>query len=109
MEFALIGKLIVEATAAAAVLVAALLFLKDRRAARAAELGDRAAERASLLGLVENAIGHNTSALEANTKEQRAATKAIARLASGLDVLAERLAARPCLREQKNKGANHER
>jgi len=49
MEYALVGKFIVEAVAAAAVLVAAVLFLRDRRASRADELGDRAAERAALL------------------------------------------------------------
>ena len=97
MEYALIGKLVVEAVAAAAVLAAALLFLRDRRAARADELGDRAAERAALLKLVDNAIAHNTAAIEANTRGQQAAAEALARLAATLDDLAAHLASRPCL------------
>ena len=100
MEYALIGKLVVEAVAATAVLVAALLFLKDRRAARAAELRDRAAERNSLTHLVDNAIAHNTAAIEANSREQRAAGEALARLGASLDALADRLASRPCLRQE---------
>jgi len=106
MEYALIGKLVVESVAAAAVLVAALLFLRDRRAARAAELRDRAAERASLLHLVENGLTHNTAAVEANTRQQaeavaafRGTAEAVGRIAASLDTLADRLAARPCLRE----------
>jgi hypothetical protein len=105
VEYALIGKLVVEAVAAAAVLVAALMFLKDRRSARAAELRDRAAERASLTHLVDNAIAHNTAAIEANSREQRAAAEALARLAASLDALADRLASRPCLREKVERGA----
>ncbi len=97
MEYALVGKFIVEAVAASAVLLAALLFLKDRRASRADELGDRAAERAALLKLVDNAIAHNTAAIEANTREQHGAAESLARLAAGLDALADRLASRPCL------------
>ena len=99
MEYALIGKLVVEAVAASAVIIAAVLFLKDRRSARAAELRDRAAERTSLLHLVDNAIAHNTAAIDGNTAEQRATTQALGRLAEGLDTLADRLAARPCLRD----------
>ena len=75
MEYALVGKFIVEAVAASAVLLAALRFLKDRRASRADELGDRAAERAALLKLVDNAIAHNTAAIEANTREQHGAAE----------------------------------
>ena len=97
MEYALVGKFIVEAVAAAAVLMAALLFLKDRRASRADELGDRAAERAALLKLVDNAIAHNTAAIETSTREQHAAAVALTRLAATLDDLADRLAARPCM------------
>ena len=97
MEYALIGKFVVEAVAAAAVLLAAVLFLRDRRAARADELGDRAAERAAMLRLVDNAIAHNTAAIEANSREQRSAADAIARLAASLDTLADRLASRPCM------------
>jgi len=100
MEYALVGKLIVESVAAAAVLVAAVLFLKDRRASRSEELGDRAAERAALLKLVDNAIAHNTAAVEANSREQHAAATALARLAASLAALADRLAARPCLLER---------
>jgi len=100
MEYALIGKFVVEAVAASAVLVAAVLFLKDRRSSRAAELGDRAAERAALLKLVDNAIAHNTAAVEANTRQQHSAAEALAHLAATLDELAARLAARPCLRER---------
>lgn len=99
MEYALIGKLVVEAVAAAAVLLAALLFLRDHRTARAAELRDRAAERASLLKLVDNAIAHNTAAIESNTREQAASAQALARLAAGLERLTERLAACPCAAE----------
>jgi len=97
MEYALVGKFVVEAVAASAVLVAAVLFLRDRRASRADELGDRAAERAALLKLVDNAIAHNTAAIEANSREQHAATTALARLAASLDDLADRLADRPCM------------
>ena len=97
MEYALVGKFVVEAVAAAAVLAAALLFLRDRRASRADELGDRAAERAAMLKLVDNAIAHNTAAIEANTRGQQAAAESLARLASTLDDLAAHLAERPCL------------
>jgi len=100
MEYALIGKLIVESIAAAAVLVAAVLFLNDRRMARDAELEDRASERASLMHLVDNAMHHNTAAIEANTREQQAASDAVLRLAGTLDDLADRLATRPCMRER---------
>ena len=100
MEYALIGRLVVEAVAAAGVLLAVVLFLKDRRAGRAADLRDRAAERASLLKLVDNAIAHNTAAVEANTRQQAAAAKALGHLAAGLDSLGSRLAARPCLLER---------
>jgi len=98
MEYALLAKLLVEAVAATAVLLAAILFLRDRRAARAAELSDRAAERASLLHLLDNAVAHNTTAIDANTAEHRAAAAALGRLTDGLDKLSGRLADRPCLR-----------
>ena len=110
MEYALLGKLVVEAVAATAVLVAAVLFLRDRRSARAAELRDRAAERASFLHLVENGLAHNTAAVDANTREQseavaaaRASSETLGRVATSLDTLADRLATRPCLHE--NHGA----
>ena len=107
MEYALIGKMLVEGVTAAGVLLAVVLFLKDRRAARAAaqrdraaELRDRAAERASLLKLADNAIAHNTAAVDANTRQQATATESLARLAVSIDSLGTRLAARPCLRER---------
>lgn len=99
MELAVIAKLIVEAVAASAVLLAAVLLLKDRRVARADELRDRAAERTALFRLVDNAVAHNTQAVDANTREQHAAALALGRLAESLDHLAQRLAERPCLRE----------
>ena len=97
MHYAMLGKLVVEAVAAAAVLFAAVLFLKDRRAARAAELRDRAAERAALLQLIDNAIAHNTAALAENTQQQLRTSQALTRLAATTDALADRLSDRPCL------------
>ena len=102
MEYALVGKLIVEAIAAAAVLTGAILFLKDRRISRAADLRDRAAERAALLKLVDNAIAHNTAAIEANSREQHASSTALARLAASLDELADRLEHRPCMQVRRD-------
>jgi hypothetical protein len=100
MEYALLGKLLVEAVAATAVLVAAVLFLRDRRTGRAADLRDRAAERAALLRLLDNAVAHNTAAVEANTRQQAAAAESLGRLAASLDTLADRLGSRPCLRDR---------
>ncbi len=104
MEYALVGKLLVEAVTAGGVLVAVVLFLKDRRAARAAdlrdraaELRDRAAERASLLKLADNAIAHNTAAVESNTRQQATAAQALGQLAASFESLGGRLAARPCM------------
>jgi len=96
MEYAIIARLVVEAVSATAVIVAVILFLRDRGSARAADLGDRAAERASLIHLVDNAVAHNTAAIEANTREQRAGAGAVGRLARSVDTLAGRLSNCPC-------------
>ncbi|NQT54283.1 hypothetical protein HQ576_19655 [bacterium] len=99
MEYALVGKLLVEAVTAAGVLTAVLLFLKDRRVTRAADLRDRAAERSSLYKLMDNAVAHNTAATEANTRQQAAGAQALGTLAGSIDGLGDRLASRPCLFE----------
>jgi hypothetical protein len=103
MEYAIIGKLLVEAVTAAGVLLAVILFLKDRRAGRAADFRDRAAERKSLFRLVDNAIAHNTEAIDANTRQQSQAAESLGRLADALDDLGDRLATRPCMLEERKR------
>jgi len=52
-------------------------------------------------------MAHNTEAIEANTREQQAASDAVLRLAGSLDGLADRLAVRPCLREREHAALPH--